>query len=200
MNRSGRIGSAAVAAGAVVVVVLGGVGAGAAHGQAAALDGSIFTGPSVFSIERDDTGADVLTYRIESGRELGCMVIVGSKAIIDQAEDTARGITNPYDWFTSLNNENPESPTAYGAAIRAGQFNFALPQLEAGHDGPVSMENGPQFEMGTDFALHGMSACFSQSYNDEIMGFDSYIEFERAEVAELPPVGEAATPVFGSGS
>lgn len=118
MNRSGRIGSAAVAAGAVVVVVLG--GAGAAHGQAAALDGSIFTSPSVISIERDDSGADVLTYRNESGRELGCMVNVGSKAIIDQAEDTARRITNPCDWFTSLNNENPESPTAYGAAFRPG--------------------------------------------------------------------------------
>lgn len=76
--------------------------------------------PSVISIERDDSGADVLTYRNESGRELGCMVNVGSKAIIDQAEDTARRITNPCDWFTSLNNENPESPTAYGAAIRPG--------------------------------------------------------------------------------
>ena len=85
-----------------------------------ALDGATFTSPSVISIERDDSGADVLTYRNESGRELGCMVNVGSKAIIDQAEDTARRITNPCDWFTSLNNENQESPTAYGAAIRPG--------------------------------------------------------------------------------
>lgn len=92
-----------MAAGAVVVVELGGAGAGAAHGQAAGLDGSLFTSPSVFTIERDDTGADVLTYRNESGRERGCTVIVGTKAIIDQTEDTAKGITNPYDWFTSLN-------------------------------------------------------------------------------------------------